>query len=50
MLEGKINRSVGNPSEDGLYKFIMVLHSWKWNFLEDMVSKRDICFDIMVVM
>jgi hypothetical protein len=24
MLKGNISRSVGNPSEDGLYKFILV--------------------------
>jgi len=47
MLEVKINRNVGNLSEDSLYQFIEVLRKWRWNFLEDTVSKWDTCFDIV---
>ena len=34
MLKGKINWKVGNSSEDGLYKFTVVLHSEGGNFLK----------------
>jgi len=34
MFKGKISWKVGNSSEDGLYKFIVVLHNEGGNFLK----------------
>jgi len=42
ILDGKISSRLGNPSADGLSKFMEVSPVWRWILLENVTFKRDV--------